>query len=953
MNKLLRLLSLALLLTVAQSLNAQCTYSILLEDSFGDGWNGGVLTVTNGGNTNTFTLNNFTDDGIDSIVTFAVTAGLPLQLSWIPGFFDDEVSFSMFNGDGSLVYASGNLPLAPNLIYATTAQCPSCLKPANFFAENVYDTRAKLRWTPLAPSPTVGWWVIYGPAGFVPGPGVGDTVYVTTPKATITGLQEKTAYDVYLRQDCGGGDVSQLVGPVSFLTYFTNDVGIGKVLTPLSGCELGVETITIALSNFGSAPQSLVPFRFTVNGVDGGVPQPQDGFYTGVLGKDSSDVIEFETTYDFSEPGEYLIQVFTEMGGDEDRSNDTLTYFLVGRQVAPYAQDFENWDGGWHVDTTLSENPSWEFGTPDNTFINSAASGQNAWVTNLDGAYNSNEVSYLNSPCFDFSDLTEDPIIQFSLIHNTELNYDGLYLELSVDGGETWEKVGAVDEGQNWYNFFNVILDLGDVWAGDSDGWVTARNSLFGVAGESDVRLRFAFAADPSVQFEGIGIDDIRIYVPLANDLSATSISTAGDNVDCGLEEDEVTFSFTNFGTEPQGFFQVAYSVNGGTPIIENVGATVVAPSETFNYTFGIPFDSRDGVFEVKCWTLLADEEDPSNDTTTYTIDHRPLPVPLYEDFEGLNFALPQDWDLVSGFANITDAHNNSSFVLATNLWSGNASVDYRTGRHGIISAGDALRFDYRMSDYSLGTVATVLTPGNEVKVQVTTDCGENFQTVYTINSTTHTPTVGMQSVNVPLDAYVGQAIVVRFLGTWVSSTPSLDYFFDLDNVNIRACAPDMDLSATVAPSTNGQNGSATVNVGLGNPPYSYLWSTGATTQTISGLAVNSYTVTVTDDFGCTDALTVNVGTVSADDIEGLQALNLQPNPSSGMAWLQASFERPVDVRAELLNLLGQQVWESNHSNTTNLSEHLNLTALPDGLYLVRLSVEGKTATRKLVKSRP
>ncbi|MBL7781696.1 MAG: hypothetical protein JNM22_10810, partial [Saprospiraceae bacterium] len=412
-----------------------------MEDSFGDGWNGGILTITTGTDSYDFMIDSpflGTGDGEDSTVVFLVNANVPLLLTWSAGFYDEEVSFTLVDNNGNVVYTSGFVE--DGLLFVGQGVCPNCLKPTNLIAENVYDTRAKLRWTPVGASPTVGWWVIYGPEGFVPGPGVGDTVYVTLPKVTLQGLQKKTKYDAYVIQDCGGGDASQLLGPLSFETYWTNDVGVSGVLTPTSGCDLGVETLTILMNNYGSAPQSLVPFNFTVNGQEAGVPQPQDGFYTGVLGKDSSEVIEFETTYDFSAPGEYVIQVFTQMGGDEDFSNDTTTYYLVGRQVVPYFQDFENWSGGWKVEET-SQNPSWEFGTPNKTLLNGAASGQNAWATKLVGSYNSSERSYLNSPCFDFSNLTDDPVIEFSVFYNTETSYDGMFLELSVDGGTTWEKV--------------------------------------------------------------------------------------------------------------------------------------------------------------------------------------------------------------------------------------------------------------------------------------------------------------------------------------------------------------------------------------------------------------------------------------------------------------------------------------------------------------------------------
>ncbi|MBK8427595.1 MAG: T9SS type A sorting domain-containing protein [Lewinellaceae bacterium] len=195
-----------------------------------------------------------------------------------------------------------------------------------------------------------------------------------------------------------------------------------------------------------------------------------------------------------------------------------------------------------------------------------------------------------------------------------------------------------------------------------------------------------------------------------------------------------------------------------------------------------------------------------------------------------------------------------------------------------------------------------------------------------------------------------GQAVVVRFLGTWTAG----DYWFDLDNINLSNCAYDMELSASVAPSTTGDNGTATVTVGAtDNPPYQFLWSTGSTVDSISNVAAGTYSVTVTDVNGCTDALQVLVGSVSTNDIEGLTSLALQPNPTSGTALIQASFDQAVDVQVQVLNLLGQNIWETNASRTTNLSETLDLTTMPDGLYLVRLTVDGQTATRKLIKSRP
>ena len=598
-TKLLLIVLFALVTGYANHAQAQCNFTLEMGDAFGDGWNGGTVTIINGDSTYVFGLNNLSDDGNDSTVIFSVKDGLPIILSWQPGFFDAEVFFSLYDADGTLLYFDS----IPNqgALYNGIANCPSCYKPTKLTNENIYDTRAKLRWTNVNPVIPAGWYVIYGKKGFVPGPGVGDTVYTTLPKVTLTGLEKKTEYDWYLRQDCGNNDLSLLTGPVSFETYWSNDVGVVGVEGPQTACDLGVETVKILMKNFGSNPQSLIPFRYSVNGEDAGVPQPQDGFYTGVLGKDSTELIAFETTYDFSEAGEYLITVYTQMGGDEDFTNDTFNYYIVNRLTAPYKQDFEVWSGGWYVDTA-SVAPSWVLGDPEKMDLDTAASGVNAWLTSLTGGYNLSEKSYLASPCFDFSEASSDPYISFALYLNLNTFFDAAFLEMSLDDGTTWKKVGAQNEGLNWYNTVNSFQNLGDVWSASTQGWVNARHQLTGAQGQAQVRLRFALFGSPFSlgNLDGMGVDDIRIDVPFVKDLAGQKVSTLGQSSECGLQADKVTFVLSNLGSAAQSFFKVAYSVNGGTPVVENLNNVVLAPDASYTYVFNTPFDSRDGALEIK-----------------------------------------------------------------------------------------------------------------------------------------------------------------------------------------------------------------------------------------------------------------------------------------------------------------------------------------------------------------
>lgn len=66
--------------------------------------------------------------------------------------------------------------------------------------------------------------------------------------------------------------------------------------------------------------------------------------------------------------------------------------------------------------------------------------------------------------------------------------------------------------------------------------------------------------------------------------------------------------------------------------------------------------------------------------------------------------------------------------------------------------------------------------------------------------------------------------------------------------------------SSTDVSCNGGNDGQATVNISGGTTPYSYLWSDNQTTATANNLTEGTYTVTVTDDLGCSiiDTIIIN-----------------------------------------------------------------------------------------------
>jgi hypothetical protein len=86
----------------------------------------------------------------------------------------------------------------------------------------------------------------------------------------------------------------------------------------------------------------------------------------------------------------------------------------------------------------------------------------------------------------------------------------------------------------------------------------------------------------------------------------------------------------------------------------------------------------------------------------------------------------------------------------------------------------------------------------------------------------------------------------------------------------------NIQFSVTNPACGSGGTGSVTATVSGGVAPHSYLWSTGATSSSVSGLAPGTYSLTVTDFLGCTESKSVSI--IEVSDLH----ISLQATASSG-----------------------------------------------------------------------
>lgn len=124
-------------------------------------------------------------------------------------------------------------------------------------------------------------------------------------------------------------------------------------------------------------------------------------------------------------------------------------------------------------------------------------------------------------------------------------------------------------------------------------------------------------------------------------------------------------------------------------------------------------------------------------------------------------------------------------------------------------------------------------------------------------------------------------------------------------NVNSFNCAVSAAVTLGNVSCFGGADGQATVVLSGGQLPYSYLWSNGAITATVTNLAAGSYTVTAADGAGCTVVETATIGQPAALAVEVIAIQNVVcPTSPTGSANIDVSGgTAPYLISGNLTNL--------------------------------------------------
>ena len=676
-------------------------------------------------------------------------------------------------------------------------------------------------------------------------------------------------------------------------TYVTTDVGVSELIAPRNTCNLTAqEEITVSVTNFGANPSpSVIPMAYSVNN---GQTWHRDTLRISIPVGESRN-FTFGPKADFSVPGNYQgVIIRTELAGDQDETNDQLltNVFSLPVFTPAYSENFQSGQGYW---AAYGEGSSMQLGSPMGAVIDEAASGTFAWATNPFGNYNAGELSWVESPCFDFSGMP-NPVLDFFINYHTPNGLDGAAIDYSIDGGLTWTRLEprSSDLAWYWYNHNNISglatkTGNGRGWSGLSNGWLNPRIVLpEEVGNQSAVRFRFIFAAqEVALDFEGVAFDMVSVY-GAQHDVGVTAFMQP--QTSCSLsEEQNITVAVSNLGinTISAGTFipvGLDYHNESISLLEELVLQEALAPGQHALHTFSQTFNmAAIGSYDLTAYTLLDGDDDffsPGIFNDTLSVNVEVFGVPLVDLGEDIYTTQPQNVVLDAG-------PGHASYLWQDGSSSQTFQVSSPNTQYYWVTVGDANNCQatdsVRVVTYDLALTAIVAPlngcqapEGEQVKVEITNQGPDAFITGFEIPLRLYFQNQWLEDKTLLLSQNLnpGQSTVATFQSI-VNLSGDGDYQVDVAhlvkdansaNDSIHAMISSLGYPVVSLGDSIYTTQPTTVLLDPGPGYASYLWQDGSTNQTFQVTSPNTqtYWVVVADNQACSATAEVVVATFDA-----------------------------------------------------------------------------------------
>lgn len=659
----------------------------------------------------------------------------------------------------------------------------------------------------------------------------------------------------------------------------------------------------------------------------------------------------------------------------------------------PYTQDFESFsncsgtcsgpcnlsagwsnatnDGAeWFVDfggtSSLNTGPSQDHnpGTSSGNYLYTETSGCN------------NQTALLNSPTFDFS-LLSNPTIDFWW-HMFGTAMGTMHFDLDTGTG-VW------------------IQDVIPSWTANLNQWQNTQINLTNLAAfNPNVKFRIRGMTGTSFTSD-MAIDDFRIFNDIPDDLAITEV--VSPKQDCGVTGVlPIEIEITNLGASDQNNFSLAYQINDNPPVIQQyIG--LLASDQKDNFVFQSSFDFTPlQDFKIKTWVIFPQDLNKANDTLSEGVKEAfPLEVVDFSNYNGDN--------LVNAFPGWREARGNNAPGASLNAnWkssdslqqlffgtptakinlSGTQNSEWIVSPPVLISNSARLFFSVALTTKD-GTQSANMGSDDELEVYISTDCGNTFSILTTIDAFT-TLSNSLRQFAINLISYVGQDVVFAFKAKDGPVNDPEDYDLHITLIEARRVFPNdvgiIDFRTQngdkIIAANTGENifirlknfGSNTVSnipivskVGVVN--YQNVFSgnlaSNAETEINIGayfgdpngspfISVKSFTLFSNDTINSNDTLNAVLNVDGATELQDLleKEISIRPNPFSDHFTLDlGTFSGTVKL-IKVFDLNGKEI-HSVHWNGDKLF-NFESNSLSSGLYILNLEGENFVHRLKCIK---
>lgn len=349
--------------------------------------------------------------------------------------------------------------------------------------------------------------------------------------------------------------------------------------------------------------------------------------------------------------------------------------------------------------------------------------------------------------------------------------------------------------------------------------------------------------------------------------------------------------------------YEVSYKLNNGSPITQIINTPLAGGASQTTSFPSITLSPGENIFEYNVLPIGSYAEYNSLNNKykrkpIFILPNSAFAQTHQEGFESLSLGAKTPNNAISDNPNEIAAYvvdNSISSSVSQNLGGfGKSSKSFRWGFYSVPTGGSS-KIVFEKLDLSQGTghgikfnhaYAQYQSEQDKLEVLISTDCGVNWDVVYSKQGTS------LKTAN-PVQA--------RF---YPSVTEWKNNYIDLSNYS-------------------GQNEVMVAFKGVSN------------------FGNNLYV----DDIQILDGVSIGI-----EENEVINSLSIYPNPSKGLSTLNIDLERTSEVNISIYNSLGELVISNKKHNLSvgKTSLNLDLSNLNNGIYYANISINGKSVVKQV-----